>query len=588
MPVRAGRPCKMIKLARAKLQFFPARYAKTFQSWHENIRDWCISRQLWWGHRIPVWHLRAVITKKTAWEELTCRGIDHALLGETPGVAVAVKNVATGQQIDVSDHRRFDSGEFEGEFDIFLCILNDQYTTYYEDYGFTQDPDVLDTWFSSALWPISTMGWPDPAAFPETVGLLDTFNPSSVLCTGRDIITLWVSRMVMFNRYFREGKLPFRHVYINPMIQDGHGQRMSKSLGNGVDPRDIIYSHGADALRFTLVQIATSTQDVRLPVDMICPHPGCGETFHPKEVTSPAGYRVAAPEQECPRCKKKMISGYGAASGLATPTKEVPLARNSSTKFDQGRNFANKLWNATRFALSNLSASKTHAVDGVGFDSARELALVDRWIISRLHRTLHTVEDALREYQFNIYADAMYDLVWRDFCDWYLEAIKPTVKASPAQQQVLSTVLNAIMRLLHPIMPFVTEALWPSLAPPPPESPPETPETASDMLKESIWNPASCWPPPLGPTSSAAWMIPRRSPPLSGFKDLSTPSARSGPNARFRPERRSACRHRATSSSWPIPPAAWWKRLPGWRRLSRSPWALDPPARSRCRLKAVS
>jgi valyl-tRNA synthetase len=251
-------------------------------------------------------------------------------------------------------------------------------------------------------------------------------------------------------------------VYVHAMIQDGHGQKMSKSLGNGVDPRDIIHSHGADALRFTLAKLATSTQDVRLPVDMICPFEDCGETFQPKEITTSSGYKVADAIQVCPKCKRKMVSGYGAAMGIATPTKDLPLARNSSRKFDDGRNFANKIWNATRFALGNLatSADKAHGLPSVGVSDTKSLSLVDRWIISRLHRTLHAVEDALNEYQFNAYCDAMYDFVWRDFCDWYLEAIKPTIKSSPQQQQVLRTILNAIMRLLHPIMPFVTETLW--------------------------------------------------------------------------------------------------------------------------------
>jgi valyl-tRNA synthetase len=332
--------------------------------------------------------------------------------------------------------------------------------------GFEQDPDVLDTWFSSGLWPISTMGWPDPEAFPDAIPdgstLLNTFNPSSVLLTAREIITLWVSRMVMFNRYFRDGKLPFKHVYVHAMIQDGHGQKMSKSLGNGVDPRDIIHSHGADALRFVMTRLATSTQDVRLPVDMNCPH--CGETFEPKQIHDAAGYRVSDAFQTCPKCKGKMLSGYGAAKGIADPTDAVPLARNSSRKFDEGRNFANKLWNATRFALGNLTNTETRGLQSPVFSSAKDLPLVDRWIISRLHRTLHAVEDALAEYQFNAYADAMYDFVWRDFCDWYLEAIKPTVKSNSAQQQVLRTVLNASMRMLHPIMPFVTEALWTSVS----------------------------------------------------------------------------------------------------------------------------
>ncbi|MHC4709731.1 MAG: class I tRNA ligase family protein [Planctomycetota bacterium] len=240
------------------------------------------------------------------------------------------------------------------------------------------------------------------------------------------------------------------------MIQDGHGQRMSKSLGNGVDPRDIIHSHGADALRFALAQIATGTQDVRVPVDMVCPH--CDESFHPIEKNSPAGYRVAAPEQTCPKCGRPIASAYGAASGLAVPSAEKPLARNSSRQFDEGRNFANKLWNATRFALSNLDAqpaTRPHSVSAGGG------ALADCWIITRLRETLRTVDAAVADYQFNVYADAMYDLVWRSFCDWYLESIKPTVRDDPGQQQVLRTVLNAILRMLHPICPFVTEALWP-------------------------------------------------------------------------------------------------------------------------------
>ncbi|MCP3905353.1 MAG: class I tRNA ligase family protein, partial [Planctomycetes bacterium] len=322
--------------------------------------------------------------------------------------------------------------------------------------AFEQDEDVLDTWFSSGLWPLSTMGWPAPEQDPDTIGLLETFNPSSVLCTAREIITLWVSRMVMFNRYFNAGRVPFRHVYIHAMIQDGNGQKMSKSLGNGVDPRDIIHRHGGDGLRFTCAQMATTTQDVRMPVDTVCPH--CDEAFHPKEITTPAGYRVAAPRLTCPACSKEMTSPYGQASGTAEPTADAPLARNTSSKFDLGRNFANKVWNATRFALGNLDsvAGATDADQGLD-----DLALVDRWIVNRLHRTLHAVEDAVAEYQFNVYAEAMYDLIWRDFCDWYLEAIKPTVRDDPRQQQVLRTVLNAALRMLHPIAPFVTEALWP-------------------------------------------------------------------------------------------------------------------------------
>ncbi len=411
------------------LRFFPARYARTFQAWHENLRDWCISRQLWWGHRIPVWSREFESAGDLArWKAFAAQHAGQAA-GDFSQAGLGRFSLAAGAE-DLQ--RQLERG------------------------GFVQDPDVLDTWFSSGLWPLSTMGWPQPRDFPETAGLLETFNPTSVLCTGRDIITLWVSRMVMFNRYFRGGTLPFAHVFIHPMIQDGHGQRMSKSLGNGVDPRDIIHSHGADAMRFVLVQMATGTQDCRLPVDVVCPR--CAESFKPAEASSPAGYKVAAARQACPHCGAGMASAYGAASGEVTPGSDLPLARNTSRKFDEGRNFANKLWNVTRFALRHLQG------DGAAPERrapARREGLLDRWIVSRLCGTCRAVDAALAEYQFNAYADAMYDFVWRDFCDWYVEAIKPTVDASPDQQQVLRTVLNAALRLLHPVCPFVTEALWP-------------------------------------------------------------------------------------------------------------------------------
>jgi valyl-tRNA synthetase len=322
--------------------------------------------------------------------------------------------------------------------------------------GYVRDPDVLDTWFSSALWPLSTMGWPWPEDFPETVGLLDSYNPTSVLTTAREIITLWVSRMVMFNRYFLDGRLPYRDVFIHAMIQDGHGQKMSKSLGNGVDPRDIIHSHGADAMRFTLVQMTTDTQDVRMPVDMVCPH--TGEAFVPQFVTTAAGHVVAAPVQTSPADPaKKMVSAYGVAAGVAEPTDEMPLARNSSSKFDLGRNFANKVWNATRFALRRVSPETPMTVA----TSVASRPFADRWILSRLAQTLQTLESALARYQFNTYADSLYDFVWHDVCDRYLEMVKPTVDDDPEQQVVLAGVLDSVLRIMHPVCPFVTEALWP-------------------------------------------------------------------------------------------------------------------------------
>lgn len=377
------------------LRFHPSRYAKTFESWHENIRDWCISRQLWWGHQIPVW---------SQWNEGAQVGSDdpiEARLREWQSRG----RVATWQR--PLDHGVLDDPDsnWDRTHVAVRSPLDVEVTRALEGAGFTRDPDVLDTWFSSGLWPLSTLGWPDHTP------LLDAFNPSSVLCTAREIITLWVSRMVMFNRYFladgAPGRLPFRDVFIHALIMDGSGQKMSKSLGNGVDPLDIIASHGADAMRFVLCQMTTQTQDVRMPV-----------------------------------------------------VKDPATGRNTSPKFDLGRNFCNKLWNAARFALTFLDGDGTSADDPRPAVAHADLSLADRWMLSRLSAATDAINAAIRDYQFSEYAQAIYDLLWRDFCDWYLEAIKPTVAQSRAQQAVLAHALEAIVRLLHPIAPFVTEAIW--------------------------------------------------------------------------------------------------------------------------------
>jgi valyl-tRNA synthetase len=251
---------------------------------------------------------------------------------------------------------------------------------------------------------------------------------------------------------------------------------MSKSLGNGVDPLDIIETHGADAMRFTLCHMATQTQDVRLPVDLICPHTGA--VFTPKMITAPGGYVVPAPIQASPKDpSKKMVTVYGEVSGQAKATPEMPLAKNTSAKFDFGRNFATKLWNASRLVMMSLGspplrggrdASTTHGAQGPGggreqsLHAARlgEAGCLDRWILSQLHTTLTKVNQHLARYEFAEYAQAMYDFVWRDFCDWHLEGIKPTIASSPSQQAVLAAVLDAVLRMLHPVMPFVTETIW--------------------------------------------------------------------------------------------------------------------------------
>ncbi|MEO6652782.1 MAG: valine--tRNA ligase [Ilumatobacteraceae bacterium] len=439
-----------------ELHIYPERYARTYHAWHEGIRDWCVSRQLWWGHQIPVWVRTVSIADAPV--DAQEADVDVAIPVDSVWVAAGAAHVirrTTETEAEeavcvppASTLRRADRSDDSMDERALVAAL--------EADGFTRDPDVLDTWFSSALWPMSTMGWPWPDDFPDTVGLLDAFNPTSLLTTAREIITLWVSRMVMFNRYFLDGQLPFFDVFIHAMIQDGHGQKMSKTLGNGVDPRDIIHGHGADAMRFTLVQMTTDTQDVRMPVDLICPH--TGEAFTPQFITLPSGHTVAAPIQTSPTDPtKQMVSAYGAASGAATPTDEMPLARNSSAKFDLGRNFANKLWNATRFALKRVDPSTAPA-------APVEIAtrpFPDRWIVARLARTVARLDTAVAGYQFNAFADTLYDFVWHDVCDRYLEMVKPTIDDDDEQQAVLVCVLDAVLRIMHPVCPFVTESLWP-------------------------------------------------------------------------------------------------------------------------------
>ncbi|MDB5294928.1 MAG: valS [Phycisphaerales bacterium] len=433
-----------------QLRFYPARYAKTFQTWHENIRDWCISRQLWWGHRIPVW-------SRPKWD-----GEDYS--------EAAVR--AYLQKYVVLPALGGDEAAARGAMEGFACVYaGDMLHLCFRDVaveqavrdtlvqmGYVQDPDVLDTWFSSGLWPLSTLNWPNDT--PE----LREWNPSSVLTTAREIITLWVSRMVMFNGYFR-GCLPFRDVFIHAMIQDGEGQKMSKTLGNGVDPLDIIGSHGADAMRYTLAAMTTHTQDLRMPVDLVDPH--SGTMFKPEMTTISGGYAVAAPIQVSPKDKsKKIVSSYGAASGKAKPTPDMPVAKNTSAKFDLGRNFCSKIWNAARFALASLealppaggaAATAAPAVDETQWSTA------DRWIVGRFNRTVAACDAALAEYRFDVYATGCYDFFWNDLCAWYLEAIKPAMRdpaRAPQVAHVLAAVLDGSLRLMHPVIPFITETIW--------------------------------------------------------------------------------------------------------------------------------
>jgi valyl-tRNA synthetase len=364
-----------------KLTFHPSRYAKTFEAWHTNLRDWCISRQLWWGHRIPVW------SRQLAPRESTNLPDDTASRAAPDQIATQYES---GQL-----HVCLRDPASDGAKPIIAAL---------EKAGFVRDPDVLDTWFSSGIWPLSTLGWPHQT--PE----LAKWNPSSTLCTAREIITLWVGRMVMLNRYLH-AKLPFFNVLIHPMIQDGQGRKMSKSLGNGVDPLDIIETHGCDAMRFTLATMATHTQDVRLPVE---PDPKTG--------------------------------------------------RNTSPKFDEGRGFINKLWNVARFVCSAIEKVPVAEPDESSW------SFVDRWMLSRLAHTVTEATEALQQFRFDQYAKTCYDFIERDFSDWYVEASKPALRAAADSPQaaaqtanLLAVALDASLRLLHPIIPFVTERIWWSL-----------------------------------------------------------------------------------------------------------------------------
>ncbi len=312
-----------------------------------------------------------------------------------------------------------------------------------EAHGFTQDSDVLDTWFSSALWPHSTLGWPEQT--PE----LGYYYPTSVLVTSRDIITLWVARMVITGLY-NVSDVPFRHVYVHPKILDGFGETMSKTKGNGIDPLDIIDRYGTDALRFGMVNLATETQDSRMPVANVCPH--CDTLVPVKQEHMSLRTRKVT----CPSCKKPFRPG----GPWPTPDPEFQTAHQASERFELGRNFANKLWNAARFLLLNLEGYTPGAVQ------LGDLPLEDRWILSRLATTIKAVTEQFEGYRFSEAARSIYDFTWSEFCDWYLEMSKGRLRDPAGRatvQRVLAGVLDAILRLVQPIMPFVAESIWQEL-----------------------------------------------------------------------------------------------------------------------------
>jgi len=321
-----------------EIEFFPDRWANEYFRWMENIRDWCISRQLWWGHRIPVWYYTD------------------------------------------------ENGEADPDQGYVVSI--DQ-----PEEGMVQETDVLDTWFSSWLWPFATLGW------PEETDDLDKFYPTDVLVSGYDILFFWIARMIMAGYEFT-GEPPFKNVFITGMVKDAQGRWMSKSLGNGIDPLEMVDQYGADATRFTLTLLCAQGQDIKL----------------------------------------------------------------APSKFEMGRNFANKIWNAFNVfgQFMGRAADGTPTRDYRRERSFEELELAEQWMLHRLNTAIQDVEDSLDRYRLNEIAERVYDVFWRDYCDWYLELIKPPHGDEMDEDKIAlaAEIYETLLKLLHPLMPFITEELW--------------------------------------------------------------------------------------------------------------------------------
>ena len=413
-----------------RVKIFPNRYAKSYLDWLSENRDWRVCRQLWWGHRIPVWF------KSAPADDLSSL--------QTPFLGVITADEGTvAPALGARRHNlraRLAHGPQEGEVTLFVCVApgNDAIEQSADQNGYTQVEDVLDTWFSSALWPHSTLGWPEET--PE----LTHFYPTSALITSRDIITLWVARMVLTGLH-NMGDVPFREVYIHPKILDREGDTMSKSKGNGVDPLDVIGKFGPDALRYGLAYLCTETQDVRMPVQYECPH--C------ETLIDQTRQNRELPAVSCTKCGEKFGTQW------ARTADDLALKRGLvvSERFEVSRNFCNKLWNASRFALLNLNGYTPGEV------SVDDLSVEDQWLLSRLATVTKEATEALETYHFAEASRALYDFAWDEFCSFYIEMAKGRLqdeKTRPTAQRVLAHTLDALLRLLHPIMPFITEEVW--------------------------------------------------------------------------------------------------------------------------------
>ncbi len=417
-----------------RVKIIPARYTRGYLDWLSEKRDWPISRQLWWGHQIPIWYCKTTTEKE----------LEKAFAGRD----------------DVVWH-------WEEEYKQWLISAQEEDLAEDAVPGHTlvREEDVLDTWFSSALWPHSTLGW------PQETEELKYYYPTSTLITSRDIITLWVARMVLASLH-NVGEIPFHEVYIHPKILDAYGEGMSKSKGNGVDPVDIMDKFGADSLRFGLAYLTTETQDVRMPVDFQCPH--CGGL-----IEQTRDNRVK-PRIACPHCGEDFATQWAERP----EDKALPRGPVVSDRFEVARNFCNKLWNASRFALLNLEDYTAGPVAG------DELLVEDRWILSRLSTVTRQVTDALAGYRFADAARVLYEFSWDEFCSFYIEMVKARLqdnKARPTAQRVLVHTLDALLRLLHPMIPFLTEEVWQLLGQLAPERGLDAARPAAESVMIAEW-----------------------------------------------------------------------------------------------------
>ncbi len=371
-----------------RIKFVPDNYKNMYYSWMRDINDWCISRQLWWGHRIPAWY----------------DADDKIYVGKTEAAVREKYNLAA-------------------------------------DYPLRQDEDVLDTWFSSALWPFSTIGW------PEQTDALKTWYPTNVLVTGFDIIFFWVARMIMFGLKFMDGEVPFKEVYIHGLVRDGEGQKMSKSKGNVIDPLDVIDGISLEDL------LEKRTGNMMQP--------------HLAEKISKATKRQF-PEG---------IPAYGTDALRFTFASQASTGRDvrfDLHRIEGNRNFCNKIWNAARYVLmqtEDKDVGCSLSADGSPADPV-ELSLADRWILSQLQKTTSAVTEHFEKYRFDLAAKALYEFTWGEYCDWYLELSKPVLfddngsdEAKRGTRQTLVRVFESLLRLLHPIMPYITEEVWQTIKP---------------------------------------------------------------------------------------------------------------------------